>query len=180
VIKAKAVYLRGNHDDLLNLDRAAVNLRDEFTISRRTFVFGQLDYLRDRFKEIIFLWAPTGGLGFKVVNTDATKLGIDGGVGGIFERNPGRPVSSSASVTAGESFQQKVSSTATITQSASTIWKTKDFGDSLSNFSVGLATSIASSLEVKIEFVDSYKTKPPGALVKKNDTAFITTFVVKF
>src|SRR5262245_2766083 len=44
VIKANATYLRGDQNDILNLDRSAFNLRDEYTISGRTFVFGQLDY----------------------------------------------------------------------------------------------------------------------------------------
>jgi hypothetical protein len=34
-------------------------------------------------------------------------------------------------------------------------------------------------IQLKLEFLDSYKNKPiPG--VKKSDTAFVTTFVVKF
>jgi putative salt-induced outer membrane protein len=180
VIKAKAAYLRGNQNDVLNLDRATVNLRDQYTISGRTFVFGQLDYLRDQFKEIIFLWAPSAGLGFKLANTDATKFEVLGGAGGIFEKNPGTPTSKSGSVTAGENFQQKISSTAAFTQSLSTIWKTQDFSDSLTNFSVGLVTSVARKIDVKVEFIDSYKTRPPSETVKKNDTAFVTTFVVKF
>ena len=36
--------------------------------------------LKDRFKNIDYLLAPTGGFGFKAINTDRTKLGIDGGV----------------------------------------------------------------------------------------------------
>ena len=180
VFKTKAAYLRGNQNDVLTLDRTTINIRDEYTLSGRTFVFGQVDYLRDQFKQIIFLWAPIGGLGYKLINTDATKLEARGGPGGIFEKNPGKETSKSGALTAGESFQQKVSSTATITEALATIWKTKDFGDSLTNFSVGLTTSIASKVEVKVEFLDSYKSKPPNALVKKNDTAFVTTFVVKF
>jgi len=180
VIKAKAAYLRGNQNDVLNLDRAAVNLRDQYTISGRTFLFGQVDYLRDQFKEIIFLWAPSGGLGFKLANTDATKFEVMGGAGGIFEKNPGKTTSKSGSINAGENFQQKISSTSAFTHSLSTIWKTKDFSDSLTNFSIGLVTSVARKIDVKIEFIDSYKTKPPSATVKKNDTAFVTTFVVKF
>src|ERR1051325_6580494 len=42
VFKAKAAYLRGNQNDVLNLDRTTVNLRDEYTISGRTFAFGQV------------------------------------------------------------------------------------------------------------------------------------------
>jgi putative salt-induced outer membrane protein len=180
VFKTKAAYLRGSQTDVLNLDRSTINVRDEYTISGRTFAFGQVDYLRDKFKEIIFLWAPVAGVGYKLVNTDSTKFELRGGGGGIFERNPGKTTSKSASLMAGESFQQKVSSTSMITEGVSAIWKTQDFADSLTNFNVGLATSVARKLEVKVEFLDSYKNRPPSALVKKNDTAFVTTFVVKF
>jgi hypothetical protein len=33
---------------------------------------------------------------------------------------------------------------------------------------------------VKVEVVDSYKTKPPDALTKKNDVALVTAIVYKF
>ena len=35
-------------------------------------------------------------------------------------------------------------------------------------------------LELKVEFLDSYKRKPPNISIKKNDTAFVTTFAMKF
>ena len=89
VIKGTASYLRGTQSDVLNLDRTSINVRDEYTISNRTFVFGQLDYLRDQFKEIIFFWAPTAGIGYKLINTDATQFIVDGGAGAVLEKNPG-------------------------------------------------------------------------------------------
>jgi len=180
VIKGSLAYLRGDQNDVLNLDKTSFNFRDEYTISGRTFVFGQLDYLRDQFKQIIFLWVPTAGVGYKLVNTDATQLTIDSAVGGLLEKNPGLETSKSGSFVPGQRFQQKISSTAAFTQSLSTIFKTKDFADSLTNFSLGVTTALAGKLELKLEFIDSYKNKPTNALLKKNDTAFVTAFVVKF
>ena len=180
VMKTDVAYLRGSQTDILSVDKTAIKLRDEYTISGRTFVFGQVDYLRDKFKQIIFLWAPIGGVGYKLVNKDSTKFQIDGGTGAILERNPGKTVSRSASLTTGESFQQKVSSSSVFTESLSTLWKTNDFGDSLTSFSVALTTSVAKNLDVKVSFIDSYKNKPASATIKKNDTAFVTTFVIKY
>ena len=180
VIKANAVYLRGTENNVIHLDRTTFNVRDEYTISGRTFVLGEVDYLRDKFEEIIFLWAPFGGMGYRLVDTHAIKFAIDGGFGGIFERNPRRTVSKSGSLTAGERFQQELSSTATLTESLSTIWKTKDFADSLTTFSLGLTTAVAKQFDIKFEFIDTDKNRPASARVKKNDTAFVTTFVVKF
>src|SRR6185369_1393195 len=43
IIKANASYLKGDQNDVLNLDRSSFNLRDEYTLSGRTFAFGQMD-----------------------------------------------------------------------------------------------------------------------------------------
>ena len=180
VIKANASYLRGTQTDVLSLDRTSFNVRDEYALTSRLFAFGQVDYLRDRFKQIIFYWAPTGGLGYKLVNTDRALLSIDGGAGGVFEKNPGLEVSRSGSVTAGQRLNYKLSSTATFTQSVNNAWKTKDFGDYLTNFSVGLTSTIVRRVDIKVEFIDSYKRKPPNPTVKRNDTAFLTAFIMKF
>src|SRR5262245_16911446 len=127
VIKATASYLRGSQSDVLTLDRSAFNIRDEYSFTNRVFAFGQVDYLRDQFKQIVFLWAPSGGLGYKLVRTDSTDLSIDGGLGGFFEKNPGRDVSRSGSLTAGQRLRHKLSPTAAFTQSLSTMWKTSDY-----------------------------------------------------
>src|SRR5262245_21657739 len=116
VIKANASYLRGTQSDILNLDRTLINIRDEYTISNRTFVFGQTDYVRDQFKQIIFFWAPTAGVGYKLINTDAVQFIVDGGGGGVLEKNPGINASKSGSLTTGERLQYKLSSTAALTE----------------------------------------------------------------
>jgi len=180
VMKTDVTYLRGSQTDILSVDKTAIKLRDEYTFSGRTFAFGQVDYLRDKFKQIIFLWAPIGGVGYKLLNKDSTKFQVDGGTGAILERNPGKTVSRSASLTTGENFQQKVSSTSVFTESLATLWKTNDFSDSLTNFSLALTTSVAKNLDVKVSFIDSYKNRPASATIKKNDTAFVTTFVIKY
>src|SRR5262245_44284103 len=180
VVKGSANYFRGTQFDIVNLDRTLVNLRDEYTVSNRTFVFGQLDYLRDQFKQIQFFWAPTAGLGYKLINTDSTLLIVDGGGGFVLEKNPGIQSDGSGSLTSGERFKQKLSATTAFTEGLSTIWKTDEFSDSVTNFSTGLTTTVVGNIQLKLEFIDSYKNKPPKLGVKKNDTAFVTTFVVKF
>jgi putative salt-induced outer membrane protein len=180
VIKGTASYFRGTQSDIINLDRTSINIRDEYIVSNRTFVFGQLDYLRDQFKQMTFFWAPTGGLGYKLINTDSIQFIVDGGAGGVLEKNPGIDASKSGSLITGESLQYKLSTAATFTESLSSIWKTKDFDDSLTNFAMGLTTAVVGKVQLKLEFIDSYKRKTPSPSVKKNDTAFVTTFVVKF
>ena len=108
IIKTAASYLRGTTSDVLSVDRTAINLRHEYTVSKQMFVFDQLDYVRDQFKEIIFFWAPTAGLGYKFVNTDTTQFILDGGGGGVLEKNPGINAGKSGSVTGTSDFNETV------------------------------------------------------------------------
>jgi putative salt-induced outer membrane protein YdiY len=180
VLKVDALYLRGSDADTLNLHRATAKIRDEYSLSRRVFLFGELGYLRDPFKGIDYLFAPIGGAGYKLIANDPTTLSVSGGVGGLFEKNPGLESRKSGSVSAGQNFSHKVSTTATITQSLNTLWRMDDFDDYLTTFSAALTTTVYKKLELKVEFLDTYKTKPPNATIKKNDTAFLTTFLVKY
>jgi len=180
VFKADALYLRGSQNDTLNLHRSAVKLRDEYSLTKRIFVFGEFGYLRDEFKDIRYLLAPIGGIGYKLIATDDTTLSVSGGAGGFFEKNTGLPVKKSASLNAGQNLSHKLSPTATLTESINTLWKTNDLDDYLTNFSVGITTTLYKKLELKVEFLDSYKSKPPNPTIKKNDTAFLTTFLLKY
>src|SRR4030095_230442 len=180
IFKVDALYLRASQNDVLTLHRSALKLRDEYNLSKRVFLFAELGYLRDDFKDIQYLWSPIGGIGYRLIVNDRTTLNVSGGVGGYFEKKLYVPVKKSGSVNAGQDFSHKLTPTSTLTESVSTLWKMNDFGDSLTNFRVGVASTLYKNLEIKVEFLDSYKTKPPNPTIKKNDTAFLTTFLLKF
>jgi putative salt-induced outer membrane protein YdiY len=180
VFKVDALYLRASQNDVLTLHRSSLKLRDEYSLTNRVFLFAEFGYLRDEFKDIQYLLSPIGGIGYKLINTDRTLLTVSGGAGGYFEKNSYVPVKKSGSLNAGQDFSQKLSSTSTLTENVSTLWKTNDFGDSLTNFRVGVTSTLYKNLQLKVEFLDSYKTKPPNPTIKKNDTAFLTTFLLKY
>jgi hypothetical protein len=48
-------------------------------LTLRTFVFCQLEHLRESFKLIDYFVGPTGGVGYEVVDTDMTKFAVDSG-----------------------------------------------------------------------------------------------------
>lgn len=178
--KITALYLRGEQDNVLNLDRATVIFRDEYKLSSRTFIFGEVTWLHDPFRDINYYVAPVGGFGYKFVDTERTKLQISAGAGGTWERNSYVPVKSSGAVNAGQSFSQKISTSSEFTEAVTANWNTSDFTDSFTGFATGLTTSISKQFELKVEFRDSYKNRPPNATIKKNDTAFVLTFLLKY
>lgn len=186
VVKFDLSYLRGEKDGELQLDRLSAALRDEYSFSPRLFGYGELGYIRDRFKGIESLFAPGVGAGYKVLDTDTFKLAFDAGFGGIFERDyvdypdSTETISSnSGAIRAGEAFAWKISPTASLTQGFSALWKTKDTSDALYHFEVALSASITKRSEVRVAFTDDYKSKPPDPKLKKNDMALVATLVFK-
>jgi len=178
--KITALYLRGKQDGVLTLNRASVVFRDEYKLSDRTFLFGEVVYISDRFKDISYYISPIGGLGYKVIDSDTTKLQFSGGAGGVWEKNGGVDVRGSGSVNAGQSFSQNIGASSKFTETIGTIWNTDDFSDSLTGFSASLTTSIVRIFDLKIEFLDTYKSKPLNPLIKKNDTSLVISFLVKY
>ena len=179
VVKSDALYLRGKTNGDLASDRFTLNVRDNYKISGRAYVFGMNQYLRDKFKNIDYLLAPSAGLGYKVIDTPESKLDVDGGVGGVWEKNTGFDVKTSGALTLGEKLSQKLTGNTTFTQSYSGLWKTKDFGDSLHTFGVGIAASMSTRTQLKVELQDVYKNLPPLPTVKKNDLATLLAIVYK-
>jgi putative salt-induced outer membrane protein YdiY len=173
VVKSDALYLRAKKDDELTVHRLGFNARDQYQLTSRAFTYGQLQYLHDTFKAIDYLVAPTAGLGYKLVDAASTALAVDGGLGGVWEKNPGFDVKSSGAVTASEHLVQKLSDTASVSQQLAGLWKTADFGDALYTFGTTLAATLTSKSQVKIDLLDSYKAKPPTAATKSNDVAIV-------
>lgn len=81
---------------------------------------------------------------------------------------------------AGQSLTVKLSESASLNQVVSGLWKTEDFEDALYHFAIALVTSVTKRAELKVEFLDDFKNVTPSPAVKKNDTAFIMSFLFKF
>jgi putative salt-induced outer membrane protein YdiY len=189
VFRFNGLYLRGDKEGALIINQTALTGRDEINLSTRTFAFAQGAFLKDTFKNINYLFSPTAGIGYKLINTDNQLLAIDNGVGAVWERDFTRDsfgnrtsldTKASGAYNVGERFAWKVSNAATVTQSLGNLWKTNDWGDSLHNFSAGIAASVTQRTQLKLEFLDTYKKKPALGTAKKNDTTLITSLVVKF
>ena len=64
VMKGAGLFIRGKQDNALVANRLSLGFRDQYAFSDRSFVVGQLEYLRDTFKLIEYLIAPTAGVGY--------------------------------------------------------------------------------------------------------------------
>jgi len=180
VLKSTGLFLYGKTDGDLSNETYGLSVRDEYNVTSRAFVFGAARYLHDRFKGIESLWSPTGGLGYKVVDEKTTSLSVAGGLGGVWEKDYGFDTKTTGAVSLDERFQQKLSASAAAGQSFSALWNVKDFGDALYLFGVNLSATVVGKAALKVELIDTYKTRPSDPLLESNDVNLIMGIVYKF
>jgi len=180
VWKFKAIYLHDKTDGDLSADRLIFDARYERAITTRVYGFGAVGFLEDQFKDIDYLWAPGAGIGYKLIATDKTTFNTDAGLGMKIEKNTGADVNTDVGVLLGDKFEHKLSKDAAVTQGFNALWDAGDFGDAVYTFSAGVAGALVKKVNIKVELLDAYVTRPPSADVKKNDVALITSFVYKF
>ena len=173
------LFIRGDAEGELTTNKLAFDGRVDRKLSDRTSIFGQAQYLRDSFKEIVFLISPTVGVSRLLVKNERTEFSVDGGVGGVWEKNTGLDTDLDAALVAGQKMAHKLTATTMLTERVAALWKMDDFDDALYTFGIGLAASITSATQLKVELLDSFKNKPPSASVKKNDVAVLVSFVYK-
>ena len=179
VVKSDGLFLRSATEDELSAHRTSLNIRDEYSLTPRFFVFGQNQYLKDEFKDIEYLLAPTAGVGYRIFDTAATKLTVDGSAGVVWEKNPGFDVDTSGALAFGEKLTQTLTATTTLTQAVAGLWKTSDFADALYTAGIGVAVAISTHTQLKVEILDTYKNRPPLPTIQKNDVAVLMAFVYK-
>lgn len=176
--RTDGLFLRGKSEGLVTADRLQLNGRDEYRLIDGVFAFGQVQYLRDQFKNIDYLFAPTGGLGYRIIDSPTLKLSVDGGVGAVWEKKPLLDVQTSGAVTWSEKLIYPLSSVATITQGVAALYRTDNFDDALYTFNTALAASVTAHTQLKVELLDIYKRiVPPG--IENNDVAVIVGVVFK-
>jgi putative salt-induced outer membrane protein YdiY len=179
IMKFNGLYLRSSSNNEDTADRLSLAFRDEYQFSKRVFAYGAMGYLRDPFKDINYLLNPQGGIGFKPILKKRIELTLLAGSGSVWEKNPDVDVQTSGTLNAGENFLLKFTDSARLTQDFSALWKAENFSDALYHFDIALVTSITSRAEVKLEFIDDFKNVTPDPTIKKNDTAFIFSFLYK-
>lgn len=178
--KADALYLLGRNNGEKQVDKATANARYERLFDQRAFWFGELAYLRDPFKEISYLVSPLAGAGIHVINDETRKLTFDAAAGAVVESNSSFGSDTSGALKAGQGFDWTISPSSKFTQRVNGLWKVDDFGDALYHFDAGLATTVASRLELKVSYLYDYKNRTPSPDVEKGDSALFAALLVKF
>ncbi len=181
VFKADGLYLRGEKDGDPTVDKKTFGLRDEYRLAGNFSAFGEVRWRADRFANLTYGVTPLAGVVYKVVATPDFELGFDAGVGGIWEKFESIDERQSSFVWhVGQSLRWKISPSASLTEAATGLWKSKDTSDALYHFELGLATSVTTNSELKLAFAEDYRNRPPLPTLKKSDQSLVATFLLKF
>jgi putative salt-induced outer membrane protein len=184
------VGLYGKNSGIVSAERWEVRGQSNYTISGDLFAFGGLRYEHDLFDGFEYQASLTAGLGYKLVNTDDTKLTVQlgGGVrrlrpeiidkdaaGAVILRTPLDATTEPIAV-AGVDFSQTITKTTIFTNK---FLMEAGSSDTLLHDELALTVKMSNKLALSVGYGITDNTKPPAPL-KKLDTLASVNLVFGF
>jgi putative salt-induced outer membrane protein YdiY len=178
LFRSRGLYIREAADGAITSSRQDFEVRLDRRLSDRTSLYAAVNYLRDQFTEYIV--TPTAGVARRLVKNDRTELGINAGLGVIWQKDLGVETTTSGALNLGQDLKHKFGKNAEVSEKVLVLLKLNDFGDAVYTFSAGLAAGVTSNTQIKIEVLDTFKTLPPLGAESKNDVSLLFSFVFKY
>jgi putative salt-induced outer membrane protein len=184
------VGLYGKNAGIVSAERWETRGQTNYTISGDLFAFGGLRYEHDLFDGFQYQASLTGGLGYKIVNTDDTKLTAQVGAGYrrlrpetidkddsgmVISRTP-LDATGEAIATVGVDFSHAFTKTTTLTNK---FLMEAGSSDTLLHDDLALTVKMSDKLALSVGYGITDNTKPPAPL-KKLDTVATVNLVFGF
>lgn len=147
-----------------------------FQISDNIFAYGLAQYERDRFQGFYNRYAVSGGIGYKLLDSDSATLSVKAGPAyRVTERTTGETINRLAGLF-GADFDWKIADRVTFTQDANAVAETGteallvvDSANTTLNLTSGLDFKVNNRLRSRLTYNIEYDSNPgPGA--EKTDT----------
>ncbi|HEX3397671.1 MAG TPA: DUF481 domain-containing protein [Steroidobacteraceae bacterium] len=182
--------LYGKNSGIVSAERWETKGQSNYTISGDLFVFGGLRYEHDLFDGFQYQWSATGGLGYKIIDSDATKLTAQAGAGyrrlrpELIDKDPTGLVLSrtpleatgDAIATAGLDFSHAFTKTTILTNK---FLMEAGSSNTLLTDDLALTVKMSDKLALSVGYGIKDNTKPPAPL-KKLDTLASVNLVFSF
>jgi putative salt-induced outer membrane protein len=182
--------LYGKNSGIVSAERWETRGQSNYTISGDLFTFGGLRYEHDLFDGFQYQASVTAGLGYKLLDYDATKLTVQLGAGyrrlrpeTIVKDDSGQVISRTpldatgeAIATAGVDFSHAFSKTTVFTNK---FLVESGSSDTLMHDDVALTVKMSDKLALSVGYGITDNTKPPAPL-KKLDTLASVNVVFNF
>lgn len=182
--------LYGANSGIVSAERWETRGQTNYTVSGDLFTFGGLRYEHDLFDGFQYQASLTGGMGYKLINDDSTKLTVQAGVGyrrlrpETIDKDPSGEVisrtpleaSGDAIATVGVDFSHAFTKTTVFTNKFLTEAGSSDV---LLHDELALTVKMSDKLALSVGYTITDNTKPPAPL-KKLDTLASVNLVFGF
>jgi len=146
--------------------------------SERLYDYVRVEAKRDLIADLDYRINIGPGVGYYWIKGTNTTLSTEAGAGYQVE-HLGGDYNSFATIRLAEQFEHKFSDRARLWQKCEWLPQVDELDNYVSNFEIGIETTITRSISIKNILVDSYATQPaPGRY--KNDVKFISALSYKF
>jgi putative salt-induced outer membrane protein len=182
--------LYGKNSGIVSAERWETRGQTNYAISGDLFAFGGLRYEHDLFDGFLYQASLTGGMGYKLINDEDTKLTVQIGAGyrrlrpeiidkdsagQVISRTP-LDASGEAIATAGVDFSHAFTKTTVFTNKCLT---EAGSSDTLLRDELALTVKMSDKLALSVGYAIADNTKPPAPL-KKLDTLASVNLVFGF
>jgi putative salt-induced outer membrane protein len=183
--------LYGESAGIVSAERWDTGWQSNYDLTKDIFTFGGLRYQHDMFSGFQYQASGTAGVGYKIFDTDATKLSAQVGAGyrklrpedlikdpatGAVTGRTLEPAESGAVGTFGVNYSQALTATTTLSDK---LLVESGSSDTLITNALALAVKISTKLALSVGYSIQDNTKPPAAL-KKLDTLETLNLVYSF
>jgi putative salt-induced outer membrane protein len=176
--------LYGKSSGIVSAERWETRGQSNYTISGDLFTFGGLRYEHDLFDGFQYQASVTGGFGYKLLNTNDTKLTVQAGAGyrrlrpetivkddsgQVISRTP-LDASGDAIATVGVDFSQTITKSTVFTNKFLT---EAGSDNTLLHDELALTVKMSDKLALSVAYTIVDNTKPPAPLKKLDTTASV-------
>ena len=162
-------------------EKIVLSSRLNWTFTPRFHMFGELQGMRDRFKDYRYQYVPALGIGYKFINTKKIQLSAHGGVAlRIIKYYRSGNKEDDLALKLGNRFTWAFSKTAELKQSLEWIPEFSDLGDYFLLAELSLAASLGGHWAISITINETYDSAPVSPDVEKSDTTFTAGITKKF
>jgi putative salt-induced outer membrane protein YdiY len=179
--KNKGIFLGGRADGVLNSQSLELTSTGEWDHSARFFSRYEIQGIHDRFRNFRYRIVPNIGVGYKLVQLEATEFSLKTGLFEMFTKfYDSGETGSFAGAFIGNDFLWKISSGAEFKQMSTVNLDLSDTNHVLAQFEISLSAAIVKNWAIKISLIDKYDSAPETEGVKTNDITFLTNISWKF
>jgi putative salt-induced outer membrane protein len=179
VLRTRTAYVRNESDEELTAESFLFLFRAERAVTDRLSVFGEYDYLRDRFAGIEHRNQVLGGVAYKVITVAPHLLVADAGIGYANEQRTVDDDLSSAVWNAGLAYTLKLSANAELTDEFRFNQSLAEAGDWRVGNIVGVTAKLTTLLSLKFSNTLRFVNQPPPGF-DTTDTITAVALVAKF